>query len=143
MKLLPAFLFTATMWAQTWSPEISNTRASLRGVSAVDARTVWASGSGGTWLVTTDGGGTWRAAIVPGAEALDFRGLRAIDANPGYRMSAGPGYQSRIYKTSDAGGALDATLTNPNRKASSTPSPSWMPNRPSCWAISSTGAPKS
>ena len=76
MKLLPAFLFTFAMWAQTWAPEISNTRASLRGVSAVDARTVWASGSGGTWLLTTDGGVTWRAAKVAGAEALDFRGIR-------------------------------------------------------------------
>ena len=32
----------------------SRTQASLRGVSAVDQRIVWASGSGGTWLRTND-----------------------------------------------------------------------------------------
>ena len=116
MKLLPAFLFTATICAQTWAPETSNTRASLRGVSAVDARTVWASGSGGTWLVTTDGGDTWRAAKVPGAEALDFRGIHAIDANTVYLMSAGPGDKSRIYKTSDAGEHWTLLFTNPDPK---------------------------
>ena len=113
MKLLPAFLFTFAMWAQTWAPGISNTRASLRGVSAVDARTVWASGSGGTWVLTTDGGATWRAAQVAGAEALDFRGIQAIDAHTVYLMSAGPGDKSRIYKSSDAGEHWTLQLTKP------------------------------
>ena len=116
MKLLPAFLFTFAICAQTWTPQVSNTSASLRGVSAVDARTVWASGSGGTWLVTTDGGATWRAAKVPGAEALDFRGIQAIDAHTVYLMSAGPGDKSRIYKTSDAGEHWTLQLTNQNPK---------------------------
>ena len=115
MKLLPALLFTvhsrADLGAQT-----SNTRASLRGVSAVDARTVWASGSGGTWLATTDGGVTWRAAKVPGAETLDFRGIRAIDAHTVYLMSAGPGDKSRIYKTTDAGEHWTLQFTNPDPK---------------------------
>ena len=116
MKLLPVLLFTATLCAQTWTPQTSNTRASLRGVSAVDARTVFASGSGGTWLVTTDGGVTWRAAKVPGAEALDFRGIHAIDARTVYLMSAGPGDKSRIYKTSDAGEHWTLLFTNPDPK---------------------------
>ena len=38
MKLPLALCFTATLLAQTWAPQTSNTRASLRGVSAVDAR---------------------------------------------------------------------------------------------------------
>jgi photosystem II stability/assembly factor-like uncharacterized protein len=112
MKLLPALCFTAALLAQTWAPQSSDTRASLRGVSAVDARTVWASGSGGTWLVTTDGGVTWRAAKVPGAETLDFRGIRAIDARTVYLMSAGSGDKSRIYKTSDAGEHWTLLYTN-------------------------------
>ena len=103
MKLPLALGFTATLLAQTWAPQNSNTRASLRGVSAVDARFVWASGSGGTYLATTDGGMTWRAAKVPGAETLDFRGIRAIDARTVYLMSAGSGDKSRIYETTDAG----------------------------------------
>jgi photosystem II stability/assembly factor-like uncharacterized protein len=114
MKLLPALCFTAALLAQTWAPQTSNTRASLRGVSAVDARSVWASGSGGAWLATTDGGVTWRAAKVPGAETLDFRGIRAIDARTVYLMSAGSGDQSRIYKTSDAGRHWTLLFTNPD-----------------------------
>src|SRR5260370_8711220 len=102
MKVLLALCFTATLQAQTWAPQISNTRASLRGVSAVDGRNVWASGSGGTWLVTTDGGVTWRASKVPDAEGLDFRGIRAIDARTVSLMSAAPPDTSPIYKTTDA-----------------------------------------
>jgi photosystem II stability/assembly factor-like uncharacterized protein len=112
MKLLPALCFTAPLLAQTWAPQTSNTRASLRGVSAVDARTVWASGSGGTYLATIDGGVTWRASKVPGAETLDFRGIRAIDARTVYLLSSGSGDKSRIYKTSDAGRHWTLLFTN-------------------------------
>jgi photosystem II stability/assembly factor-like uncharacterized protein len=116
MKLPLALCFTTSLLAQTWAPQTSNTRASLRGVSGVDSRTVWASGSGGTWLVTNDGGGTWRAGKVTGAEALDFRGIRTIDARTVYVMSAGPGDKSRIYKTSDAGDHWTLLFTNPDPK---------------------------
>ena len=116
MKLLPVLLLTATLDAQTWTPQTSNTRASLRGVSAVDARTVFASGSGGTWLATTDGGDTWRSANVPGAESLDFRGIHAIDARTVYLMSAGAGDKSRIYKTTDAGEHWTLLFTNTEPK---------------------------
>ena len=143
MKLLPALCFTAALLAQTWAPQTSNTRASLRGVSAVDARSVWASGSGGAWLVTTDGGVTWRAAKVPGAETLDFRGIRAIDARTVYLMSAGSGDQSRIYKTSDAGATGRSCSPTPIPKASSTPSLSGMRNTASWSATQSTAAPRS
>ena len=116
MKLLPALCFTATLLAQSWAPQAGNTRTSLRGVSAIDARTVFASGSGGTWLATTDGGVTWKAATVPGAEALDFRGIRAVDARTIYLMSAGAGDKSRIYKTTDAGEHWTLLYTNPDPK---------------------------
>jgi photosystem II stability/assembly factor-like uncharacterized protein len=116
MKLPLALGFTVTLLGQTWAPQTSNTRASLRGVSAVDARTVWASGSGGTYVATTDGGVTWRAAKVPNAETLDFRGIRAIDARTVYLLSAGSGDKSRIYKTSDSGGHWTLLFTNPDPK---------------------------
>jgi photosystem II stability/assembly factor-like uncharacterized protein len=113
MKVLPALCFTASLLAQTWAPQVVTTRASLRGVSAVDARTAFASGSGGTWLVTTDSGITWHAAQVPGAETLDFRGIRAIDARTIFLMSAGSGDKSRIYRTRDAGAHWTLLFTNP------------------------------
>uniref|UniRef100_Q026F2 Glycosyl hydrolase, BNR repeat-containing protein n=1 Tax=Solibacter usitatus (strain Ellin6076) TaxID=234267 RepID=Q026F2_SOLUE len=109
-------LAAAVLSAQSWTPQISNSRASLRGVSAVDTANVWASGSGGTYLVTSDAGATWRAAKVPGAESLDFRGIRAIDSRTVYLMSAGSGDKSRIYKTTDGGEHWALQFTNPDPK---------------------------
>jgi photosystem II stability/assembly factor-like uncharacterized protein len=87
-----------------WEKQKSSTTARLRGVSAVSPSIAWASGQDGTYIRTTDGGLTWRSAIVPGAEALDFRDVDAFDANTAYLLAIGPGDKSRIYKTSDGGG---------------------------------------
>jgi photosystem II stability/assembly factor-like uncharacterized protein len=84
-----------------WRAQRSPTTASLRGVSAVDARVCWASGANGTFLRTIDGGRTWRRGVVPGAETADFRDVEAIDAQTAYLM--GVGEMSRIYKTTDGG----------------------------------------
>jgi photosystem II stability/assembly factor-like uncharacterized protein/glyoxylase-like metal-dependent hydrolase (beta-lactamase superfamily II) len=116
MPLFVALLLVAAASAQSWMPETSNSNASLRGVSAVDASVVWTSGTGGTYLHTTDGGATWTAAKVPGAESLDFRGIRAIDQRIVYLMSSGSGDKSRIYKTSDAGGHWELQFTNSDPK---------------------------
>ena len=102
--------------AQTWINHESGVTASLRGVSAVNDRVVWASGSGGTYLMTTDGGVTWRAAIVPGAETLDFRGVHALNASSAYLLASGPGEKSRIYKTADSGAHWTLQFTNPDPK---------------------------
>src|SRR5262245_4667291 len=86
-----------------WLPQSSGTTAVLRGVSAVDSQVAWASGNKGTVLKTTDGGATWQAITVPGAEMLDFRDVEAFDANTAYLLSIGEGEKSRIYKTTDGG----------------------------------------
>ena len=116
MRLLLTILFAATAVAQHWTPQTSNTTASLRGVSAVSPKGVFASGSGGTWLATTDGGVTWRASKVPGAEQLDFRAIHAVDANTLYLLSIGTGDKSRLYKTTDGGVHWDLLLSNPDAK---------------------------
>jgi len=107
--------FTAAV-AQTpqWVMEESGTEASLRGVSAVTRNVVWASGSGGTWLRTADGGATWHAGKVPGAEDLDFRGIQALSETTAVLMSAGPGTKSRVYKTTDSGSHWELLFTNPD-----------------------------
>ena len=92
----------------------SRTQASLRGVSAVDQRIVWASGSGGTWLRTTDGGVNWQTSTVSGAEDLDFRGIRAFSASRAILMSAGPGAKPRLFETTDAGAHWTLLFTNPD-----------------------------
>lgn len=86
-----------------WVAQASGTTVRLRGVSAVNNRVAWVSGAGGTYARTTDGGRTWQAAVVPGAEALDFRDVDAFDAETAYLLAIGEGDRSRIYKTTDGG----------------------------------------
>jgi photosystem II stability/assembly factor-like uncharacterized protein len=111
------FLFSAVAGAaaaQSWTPQTSGTTASLRGIAAVSERVAWASGTGGTYVLTTDGGATWKAAQVPGAETLDFRDVHAIDGRTAWLMAAGPGDKSRIYRTTDGGSHWTLQFTNPD-----------------------------
>lgn len=78
------------------------TTASLRGIDALSPQVAWASGSGGTVLLTTDGGKNWKhCAVPPGGEKLDFRGVQGFDATTALIMASGKGPQSAIYKTTD------------------------------------------
>ena len=97
--------------------QASGTRALLIAVSPVDERVVWASGSQGTWLRTTDGGEHWEAGRVPGADTLQFRDVHALDASTAYLLSIGNGDQSRIYRTSDGGRSWVLQFTNPEPEA--------------------------
>lgn len=114
MRLLLVCCLAAS--AQTWVAQDSGSTASLRGVSAAGATVVWASGTGGTYLKTTDGGAHWTAATVPGAEMLDFRDVHAVDDRTAYLLSSGPGDKSRIYKTNDSGATWALQLTNHDAK---------------------------
>jgi photosystem II stability/assembly factor-like uncharacterized protein len=98
-----------------WVAQSSGTSVRLRGVSAANGKVAWASGAGGTYARTTDGGRTWRAGQVPGAEALDFRDVDAFDAETAYLLAIGEGERSRIYKTTDGGAHW--TLQFQNRRA--------------------------
>ncbi|MBS1791490.1 MAG: glycosyl hydrolase [Acidobacteria bacterium] len=100
-----------------WVEQSSGTTVRFRGVSAVSANVAWASGANGTYARTIDGGKTWQAAVVPGAEKLDFRDVEAFDANTAYLLSIGPGQASRIYKTTDGGKNWALQFTNQNPKA--------------------------
>ncbi len=95
------------------SSQESGTEALFIGISPVDANTVWISGTGGTYGRTTDGGQTWETAVVPGADSLQFRDVHGVDAQTAFLMSIGPGEQSRIYKTTDAGQNWSLQFTNP------------------------------
>jgi photosystem II stability/assembly factor-like uncharacterized protein len=75
----------------------------LQAISAVDEKIAWVSGLDGTYARTADGGETWSAEVVPGAESLQFRDVEAFDEKTAYLLSAGSGDRSRIYKTSDGG----------------------------------------
>ena len=116
MRLLLILLLGATSVAQSIQVQISHTKESLRGVSAVSRQVAWASGTHGTYLRTVDGGQTWITAQVPDLSALDFRGVVAFSADEAFLMSSGPGEQSRIYHTADGGQHWLLQLTNTNPK---------------------------
>ena len=106
----------ATPQSITHVEQTSGTNALLIAVSPVDERTVWVSGSLGTWLRTTDGGATWKTGRVPGADSLQFRDVHAVSATTAYLLSIGNGNQSRIYKTTDAGVNWTLQFTNQDPK---------------------------
>ena len=95
----------ATARAQPWTRITVPTTAGLRGLSIVSDRIIWASGTGGAVIRTTDGGKTWALLSVAGAQDLDFRGVHAFDGSTALIVSAGPAEkgQARIYRTSDGG----------------------------------------
>jgi photosystem II stability/assembly factor-like uncharacterized protein len=97
--------------------QASGTTALLIAVSPVNERIAWASGARGTYARTTDGGATWQAAQVPGAEALQFRDVYALDENTAWLLSIGNADTSRIYRTTDAGKTWALQFTNPEPKA--------------------------
>ena len=116
IKVLLVCFMAASAFGQ-WKPQKSNTAASLHGLSVVNASVVWASGTGGTFVRTTDGGETWQAGSVTGGEKLDFRNVYAVDDKTAYLMSIGNGNESRIYKTTDAGKTWSLQYTEQNPKA--------------------------
>jgi photosystem II stability/assembly factor-like uncharacterized protein len=99
------------------TPQTSGTANRLQAVSAVDERVVWVSGIGGTYALTTDGGTTWRAAVVPGADSLEFRDVEGVSERVAYLLAAGPGHRSRIYRTDDGGRSWSLQFTNRDTSA--------------------------
>ena len=89
----------------THASQSAPTTASLRGVSAVSPEVCWASGAGGTFLRTIDGGATWAAGVVDGAEDLAFRDVEALDANTALLMSAGR--PAEVWRPRDGGVTWD------------------------------------
>jgi photosystem II stability/assembly factor-like uncharacterized protein len=94
-------------------PQKSGTDVLLQAVSAVDENVVWVSGHGGTWARTLDGGATWTAHIMAGADTLQFRDVHALDADRAWLLSAGSGELSRIYRTQDGGETWELQFLNP------------------------------
>jgi photosystem II stability/assembly factor-like uncharacterized protein len=99
----------------TLTPQNSGTTNGLIAVSPVNPQVVWASGRNGTFTVTTDGGETWNAGVVPGAEALQFRDVQGFSAKVAYLMSIGNNPTDfRVYKTEDGGATWTIQFENQN-----------------------------
>src|SRR5271167_2367502 len=102
--------------AQQFTIQDSHTTESLRGLSLLKHGIAWASGTHGTYLRSIDGGHTWKASQVFGADNLDFRDVQAFNLTDAYLLAAGPGDASRIYKTTDGGLHWTRQFTNTNPK---------------------------
>jgi len=107
MGILPlCLLFLATASSSWWSVQSTGFDSNLRGIAAVVHRRgsmLWATGSRGTILRSTDAGQTWMPVPIDGTESLDFRGVQTFDGKTVYVMSSGDGELSRIYKSADGG----------------------------------------
>jgi photosystem II stability/assembly factor-like uncharacterized protein len=117
-KLIWLLLFTLSGMAfSQWKLQQTDLKVEFRGLSAVNEKVAWASGSRNTYARTTNGGETWEVATVADKEVLDFRDVEAFDANTAYLLSIGTGTKSRIYKTTDGGKNWKAQVVNPHPKA--------------------------
>ncbi|MCH7411770.1 YCF48-related protein [Belliella sp. DSM 111904] len=85
--------------------------ASLRGLSALTSEIVWATGSNGTWLLTSDGGSSWTSGVIAGLDSVDFRDVEAISATTAIAVSAGQ--PAVVYKTVDGGNTWQLKYEGP------------------------------
>ena len=79
----------------------SGDKVSLRGLSVVDDKTVWVSGSNGTVGRSTDSGKTWKWISVAGFEKRDFRDIEAFDGATAIIMAIAE--PAQILKTTNGG----------------------------------------
>ncbi|HEV2353446.1 MAG TPA: oxidoreductase [Puia sp.] len=92
---------------------ISRPHTSLRGLSVVNDRIVWVSGSSGTVGRSLDGGMTWTWMTVPGFEKRDFRDIEAFDAKTAVIMAIAE--PADILKTTDGGKSWKLVYENSAR----------------------------
>lgn len=87
--------------SQTIKMITSGTKTSLRGLSVVSNKIIWASGSAGTVALSTDSGKNFNWLAVKGYEKTDFRDIEAWDEKTAIIMGIdSPGI---ILKTVDGG----------------------------------------
>ena len=112
------------------TPQTSGTTQLLIDVSPVNSRVVWAAGTGGTFVMTTDGGEHWKSGVVPGAEDLQFRDVQGVSDKIAYLMSIGNNTTDfKIYKTVDGGANWTVEFTNETVNAFYDCFAFWTPDR--------------
>ena len=96
--------------AQTLQVLVKDKKTSLRGLSVVNDKIVWVSGSNGTVARSIDGGITWNWMTVKGFEKTDFRDIEAFSDTTAVIMGvAAPAY---ILRTNDGGATWKVVMTD-------------------------------
>jgi photosystem II stability/assembly factor-like uncharacterized protein len=84
------------------NPEgLALSKISFRGLSIVNDKVIWVSGSKGTFAKSVNGGLTFTINTIPGFEKTDFRDIEAFNKDMAVVM--GSGSPSYILKTFDGG----------------------------------------
>jgi photosystem II stability/assembly factor-like uncharacterized protein len=99
--LITLLLLNQNLCAQSIEILTSGAKTSLRGLSAIDDKIVWVSGSNGTVGKSLDGGITWEWMTVKGFEKTDFRDIEAFDEKTAVIM--GISEPAHILKTFNGG----------------------------------------
>ena len=100
-----------------WDPRTMPTNASFRGISVVNSKVVWISGSRATVLRTKDGAKSWQSTSIISRPRLDLRDIHGFDANTAVAISAGEADSgfANILRTTD-GGVTWSTVFTTNTK---------------------------
>lgn len=94
-------IIPAALFGQHLKMLHSGTGTSIRGLSVVNDKVIWVSGTNGTIGRSADSGNTWKWMQVKGFEKTDFRDIEAFDTTTAIIMGiATPAY---ILKTNDGG----------------------------------------
>jgi hypothetical protein len=96
--------------AQTVKLLTSGTRTSIRGLSVVNDKVIWVSGSGGMIGKSVDSGNTFRWMTVPGFSKTEFRDIEAFDSSTAIIMAIDT--PATILKTKDGGKTWVTTYRN-------------------------------
>jgi photosystem II stability/assembly factor-like uncharacterized protein len=100
VAVILSFLFIS-LKAQTITSVQQGKPVSIRGLSVVDDKTAWVSGSKGTIGISTDGGISWLWHQIRGFEKSDFRDIEAFSDKEAVIISSGT--PALILKTIDGG----------------------------------------
>ncbi|MEO6230967.1 MAG: oxidoreductase [Ferruginibacter sp.] len=112
-------VFNLTVKSQTVELLTSGTQTSIRGLSVVNDRVIWVSGSNGTVGRSLDSGKTFNWITIKGFEKTDFRDIEAFDetvavvmgiSEPAYILRTGDGGKSWkvVFEDKTKGMFLDA-----------------------------------
>jgi len=100
--------------AFVWETVERVTSAHLRGLDATTDGIIWASGTDGEVLRSTDSGDTWTSHAVPNCIGVDFRDIEGFDASHAAVMSSGNGV--KIFWTNDGGKKWSLSYEDTNRR---------------------------
>jgi photosystem II stability/assembly factor-like uncharacterized protein len=121
--MIRAFIFflIATAFQSSYSQNFrlslvkTGVEASFRGLSVIDNKMAWVSGSNGTVGMTSDGGTTWTFIKVNGFEKLDFRSIYAFTDKKAVIANAGS--PANILVTVDGGDSWKTVYVNNDTSA--------------------------